>query len=157
MGRQHEQGLPTTRPTKHLSKALEEYIKTIFELESSEGSACVKEIAGRLGVKAPSVTSALRKLSDAGLVEYERYKSVTLTPSGQKLARDLIRRHTVLKDFLMLIGVPEAIADIDACEIEHTVHPDTIRCLTKFIEFAQDSAVAPDWLARFREFSGCAQ
>ncbi len=88
-----------------LTEALEMYIKTIFELEEEFGSAAPSDIAMKLEVKAPSVTSALQKLDSIGMVEYQRYQHVNLTSKGKKIAKMLDHRHQTLLDFLLLIGV----------------------------------------------------
>ena len=81
--------------------SMEDYLEAIALL--SEGSKPVKvtEISSALGVKKPSVTSALTRLSESGLVTHERYGSVELTPEGERLARDVYWRHETLRHFLV--------------------------------------------------------
>jgi len=117
-----------------LTQALEMYLKTIYSLEREFGSAAPSDIANRLSVKAPSVTSALQKLDSLGMVEYQRYQHVNLTDSGKEIAEKLNRRHRAILDFLLLIGVDEEIALSDACEIEHVVHKETIDRLASFLK-----------------------
>ena len=117
-----------------LTQALEMYVKTIYELEEEYGSAAASDIAEKLEVKAPSVTSALQKLDALGMAEYHRYQHVNLTEKGRKVAVKLDRRHRTLRDFLILIGVNEQIAFSDACEIEHIVHKETIDKLAQFLK-----------------------
>ncbi len=108
-------------------------MKTIYELEEKYGSAAPSDIAKKLDVRAPSVTSALQKLDALGMAEYQRYQHVNLTEKGRKIAEMLDRRHNTLRDFLILIGVEEQIAKSDACEIEHVVHKETIDKLALFM------------------------
>ena len=117
-----------------LTQALEMYVKTIHELEDEFGSAAPSDIADRLAVKAPSVTSALQKLDALGMAEYQRYQHVNLTEKGRKVAKMLDRRHRTIRDFLIIIGVDEEIAMSDACEIEHIVHKETIDKLAQFMK-----------------------
>jgi DtxR family Mn-dependent transcriptional regulator len=117
-----------------LTQALEMYIKTIFELEEEFGSAAPTDIATKLSVKAPSVTSALQKLDTLEMVEYQKYQHVNLTSKGKEIAKMLNRRHQTLLDFLLLIGVDKDIAMSDACEIEHIVNKQTIKKLSEFLE-----------------------
>ena len=116
-----------------LTEALEMYVKTIHELELEFGAAAPSDIADRLQVKAPSVTSALRKLDSLGMAVYHRYEHVKLTKKGKEVAEMLDRRHRTLLDFLLLIGVDEETALSDACEIEHVVHRQTIDKLAKYL------------------------
>jgi Mn-dependent DtxR family transcriptional regulator len=117
-----------------LSKALEMYVKVAYELEEERGTATVSDMAERLGVKAPSVTAALQKLDGMGVVKYRRYQDVKLTSVGKLLARKLLERNRTLMDFLLMIGVDEEIATVDACEIEHVVNPQTIEKLSAYME-----------------------
>ena len=117
-----------------LTQALEMYVKTIHELEDEFGAAAPSDIAEKLAVKAPSVTSALQKLDPLGMAEYQRYQHVKLTDKGRMVAEMLDRRHRTLRDFLILIGVDEEIAMSDACEIEHIVHKETIDKLALFLK-----------------------
>lgn len=142
-----------SRADSRLTRTLQEYIKTIHILEKEKGSAAVSDIASSLDVKAPSVTSALKRLHDLGMVKYKPYKSVTLTVQGQKIGEYLERVHTILKDFFLFIGIEEEIASIDACEIEHITHPETIDRVTKFVEFIQTAPKKPKWLKHFEEFA----
>ena len=117
-----------------LSKALEMYVKVAYELEEERGTATVSDMAERLGVKAPSVTAALQKLDGMGVVKYRRYQDVKLTSVGKLLARKLLERNRTLLDFLLMIGVDEEIATVDACEIEHVVNPQTIEKLSAYMK-----------------------
>ena len=117
-----------------LTQALEMYVKTIHELEDEFGSAAPSDIAEKLEVKAPSVTSALQKLDVIGMAEYQRYQHVKLTEKGREVAKMLDRRHSTIRDFLLHIGVKEEIALSDACTIEHVVHKETIEKLAHFLK-----------------------
>ena len=122
-----------------LTKALEMYVKVAYELEEELGIATVSEMAERLGVKAPSVTAALQKLDSMGVVKYRRYQNVKLTTLGKFVAKKLLNRNKTLMDFLLMIGVDEETATIDACEIEHVVNPRTIEKLTEYMKkFSHD-------------------
>ncbi|MFW9980878.1 MAG: metal-dependent transcriptional regulator [Candidatus Thorarchaeota archaeon] len=117
-----------------LTKALEMYVKVAFELQDELGFASVSDMADRLGVKAPSVTAALQKLDSIGMVKYRKYQNVKLTQKGIAVAKKLDQRNKTLLDFLLMIGVDEDIAKIDACEIEHVVNPETIEKLAKYLK-----------------------
>lgn len=87
-----------------LSIAEENYLKTIYiliERDQSQETVSTNAIAARLGTAAPSVSDMLRRLSDKGLLAYEKYKGVSLSPSGKTLATQLIRRHRLWETFLV--------------------------------------------------------
>lgn len=136
-----------------LSKAMEQYLETIYEIEKEGRLASVSDIAEARGVKLPSVTYVLRKLSqtDLGLVNYERYnREVSLTSKGKKIAERLEKTHEALRWFFEMIGLESEIANEDACELEHLVHPQTVAKLTNFVEWVKKDATATECLKRFR-------
>ncbi len=133
-GGTEEMSKKTNTENSELTEALEMYIKTIHELEVEFGAAAPSDIAEKLEVKAPSVTSALQKLDALGMATYQRYQHVNLTEKGREIAKMLDRRHQTLHDFLILIGVNEEVALSDACEIEHVVHKETIEKLAQFMK-----------------------
>jgi len=119
---------------RELSKSVEDYLETILKIVREKGYARVKDIAKELGVKPASVTEMLNKLSDEGLVNYEKYSGVTLTEEGRERAEEITRIHEMLKKLLLLIGVPEDIAEEDACRIEHVLHKETVKRIVKLVE-----------------------
>lgn len=132
---------------------MEQYLETIHELEEEGGPASISDIAEARGVKLPSVTYVLRKLShsDFKLVNYERYtREVSLTTKGKKIAVRLEKTHEALRWFFEMIGLNPKIANDDACELEHLVHPQTVEKLTSFVEWVKNDDTATDWLANFR-------
>jgi DtxR family Mn-dependent transcriptional regulator len=120
-----------------LSKALEMYVKVIHDLQLRSGSAAASDVAEQLGVKAPSVTAALRKLRELEMVEYEPYQEVRLTGRGVEVAERLEWRNKTILDFLLMVGVDESVARTDACEIEHIVHRETIERISEFLKKTQ--------------------
>ena len=67
-------------------------------------------------------------------MNYEKYGGVTLTEEGRKIGEDVDSRHRLIKSFLQMLGVAEEIADIDACEVEHSLHPETLDRLQMFLD-----------------------
>ena len=79
---------------------VEDYAKAIYAIESRKGVASTNALAGRLGVRAPTVTAMLKHLNEAGLVVYERYRGVRLTEAGRKVALEVMRHHRLLELYL---------------------------------------------------------
>ncbi len=119
------------------SSSLEDYLEAILVLSGSVGTAVrVTDLSDQLGVSKPSVSVAVKKLADAGLVSHERYGDIKLTASGRKRAKDVVGRHDLLFRFLAeILGVEEATAEQDACRLEHGLSSETVDCLTRFVEF----------------------
>jgi DtxR family Mn-dependent transcriptional regulator len=135
-----------------VTRIIEDYIETIYDLESKSGSAHTGDIATRLDIKPASATEMMQKLSEMGYVKYEPYHGVSLTAKGRKIAKDLMQRHETLAKFLTILGVDESTAESDACQIEHNVTPKTMKRLTKFVDYIQSTPEKPKWLKQFSEF-----
>jgi DtxR family Mn-dependent transcriptional regulator len=116
--------------------SMEDYLEAIANLGEGSEAVRVKQISEMLGVKMPSVTSALKKLSERELVDHERYGRIKLTPEGDKVARDVIRRHKALtRFFAQALGIDRETAEEDACKIEHVISALSMERLAKFREF----------------------
>jgi len=118
--------------------SMEDYLEAIANLGGRRKVVRVSQISRKLGVKMPSVTSALKKLSEQELVEHERYGHIKLTPEGDKVARDVIYRHEALtRFFAQALGINRETAEEDACKIEHVISPLSMERLAKFVEFIE--------------------
>jgi len=137
---------------KRLSESMEDYLEIIYRLEKKKGFARTSDISSFFGHKPSSVTGMLQKLDEQGLVNYEKYRGVTLTAKGKQLAKDVSRRHETLVSFLKVLGIDKEIAEEDACRIEHAVHKETIERLRKFVSFVQKAPKDPKWLRHFEYF-----
>ena len=137
---------------KRLSESMEDYLEIIYRLEEKKGFARTSDISSFFGHKPSSVTGMLQKLDEQALVNYEKYRGVTLTAKGKQLAKDVSRRHETLVSFLKVLGIDKEIAEEDACRIEHAVHKDTIERLRKFVGFVQKAPKDPKWLRHFEYF-----
>lgn len=119
---------------KKLSASLEDYLEAIAELSETEGHAHTKEIADKLGVKMPSVTEALRQLTETEYIIYRAHQPVQLTAAGKAVANEIVLRHKVLKRFFTeILGLSPAKAADTACHLEHVVDVDTI---SRFVIFS---------------------
>jgi len=109
-----------------MTKSLEDYLEAIHRQISETGIARVVDVAHVLGVKMPSVNNAVKELAKLGYVEYERYREIKITDEGKRRAEMIFERHTILKSFLLSIGVSEENADRDACSMEHILSAETL-------------------------------
>ena len=125
-----------------LSQSLEDYLEMVHMLRLANGIARVKDIAAALSVKMPSVAKAILELKKLGLVTQEPYSGVELTEEGRKAAADVLNRHILLKGFLIRLGVSEAIADKDACSMEHILSAETLSTIEDFMKKGNEGAVA---------------
>jgi len=142
------------RMGREQSPGMEDYLESISMLAQGGKVVRVTQISKALGVKKPSVTSALKKLSKEELVEHERYGYVKLTDEGQKIAENVFRCHETLRHFLAeILGIDPKMAAEDACKMEHAVSPATLKRLAKFVDFVLNRPRGkPEWLKDFNYY-----
>ncbi len=116
-----------------MTKSLEDYIETIYVLIKEKGAARVRDVAADLHVKMPSVVKAMAELKKLELVIQEPYGDIELTAKGRKVATGVLTRHTILKAFLLKLGVTEQVADNDACLMEHILSAQTMDRIRDFL------------------------
>ena len=118
----------------HQSEVAEDYVEMIAELIAETGEARTVDLAARFGVTSPTVNAIIQRLQRENLVETRPYRSIFLTEAGQEMARRAQDRHRIVRDFLMVIGVPETIAEEDAEGVEHHVSPETLAVFERIIK-----------------------
>lgn len=118
------------------SASKENYLKAIFHLQQESASVSTNALARALQTKAASVTSMLKKLSTQKLLQYEKYKGVSLTTEGRKVAVFIIRKHRLWEYFMVQkLGLGwEEVHDI-AEELEHVTSKKLIDHLEAFLDF----------------------
>ena len=105
-------------------RSTEDYLKTIYIL-SREGPVRGAEIATRLHLSRPTVSVSLKALEEEGQIRMHPDHRVSLTEQGEAIARESYDRHQMFRELLICLGVDEAAADRDACELEHSVGPES--------------------------------
>ena len=113
---------------------MEDYLEVIYELIQRKGYATTIDISNYLNVSSPSVTKMVQKLDETGYLKYEKYRGIMLTDDGKAIAEGIRNRHSLLVEFLQIIGVDDEIANIDAEGIEHHLHPQTLKKLEEFVK-----------------------
>lgn len=119
-----------------LTKALEDYLKVIYIIQVMKKKRVVRvrDIALFMHVRMSSVTSALKKLSDLGLINYSKRNYVELTDKGKELASQLYKRWEIIYLFLKdILKVKEETARRDACRIEHVISEETYDAIRRIL------------------------
>jgi len=129
-------------------EATEDYLETINELIMEKGFAASVDIAERMKVSKPTVTSIVKKLDRQGYLVHEKYRGLTLTERGRRLAEEMHQKHELLTRFLSLFGVDTEVARSDAEMIEHGLHEETLEKLGAFTEFVLSH---PDFIREYQE------
>lgn len=117
-----------------LTKSLEEYIITIYELEEEGNKIRVTDIAGKMIVTKPSVNRALKTLKEKNIIQYEPYTDIKLTQKGIDVAKKLIKKYDVVRIFLTeILGVDKEVAENDAPKIKANISEQTEQKLEQFM------------------------
>jgi len=135
-----------------LSRSMEDYLETIYVLLKDSPVARAKEIAEKMGVKMSSVTNALKQLSEKGHINYDKYSYITLTESGEHLAKEIFDKHTILKEFLIkVLCCKEEKAEDNACRMEHVMDQDVIDRISSFMDFILKQGEDSEFITKFKE------
>jgi len=100
-------------------QSAEDYLEAILTLREKHGSVRSIDVANDLSVSKPSVSIAMKKLRENGLISMDADGHITLLPEGETIARRVYERHELLTRFFIKLGVPQEIAAADACKVEH--------------------------------------
>ena len=106
------------------TQAVQDYLKAIHRLGGTSSIVFPADIAATLSVKAPSVTGMLKRLGEAGWIDYTSGSGAKLTEAGVREALRVIRRHRLIELFLTkVLGLDWSEVDIEAEALEHAISP----------------------------------
>ncbi len=117
----------------HAHEIAEDYVELIDDLLREAGEARVVDLARHLGVTQVTVTKTIDRLKRGKLVRSEPYRAIFLTSKGKRLASYTRRRHEIVLQFLLALGVPRSEAEADAEGIEHHISPRTLEAMREFV------------------------
>jgi Mn-dependent DtxR family transcriptional regulator len=123
------------------SPKMEDYLEVIYELLKEKGYVKSKDISKILNVKASTVTIMLKALAEKKLINYEKYGGITLTEEGIKKAEEISKKHKIIIDFLLLLGIDEKQANLEAEGIEHIISDETLRKIEKLYNLIKEDEV----------------
>src|SRR5579862_4269948 len=83
-----------------ITGVMEDYLKAIYKLQRGHGSVATLELSKELGVAAATTTAMVQRLAKLKLVSYHRYRGLTLTPAGERIALETIRHHRLIELYL---------------------------------------------------------
>ena len=103
--------------TSHTA-TVDKYLEAIYCIAAEGEVVRPSRLAYWLSVSAPTVSDALQRLKRDGWIDLGEDRSVTLTPSGERTATALVRRHRILERWLTdVLGFDWATADVEADRI----------------------------------------
>ena len=117
-----------------VSKALEEYLKTMYVLKKQNGNIRVTDIAKKMNCTKASVNKAIYNLKDNKLLNYESYGTIELTEDGEDLAKKVLEAYDIVYLFLKdVLDIEEEKAEKEAETIKTAITDDTINKLAKYV------------------------
>jgi DtxR family manganese transport transcriptional regulator len=116
----------------HRTEMQEDYVELIGDLIAATGEARAADLAERFGVTAATVANTLARLKRDGLIQMQPYRSIFLTPKGKAMAASSRKRHAIVVDFLLNLGVSRETAETDAEGLEHHLSEETLRAMQDF-------------------------
>jgi len=119
---------------QHATEMAEDYVEAVQELIESKGECRVQELARHFSVSHVTVSRTVGRLQKDGLLETAPYKPITLTATGRRLAERVRKRHEIVLEFLLALGVDKKTAQIDSEGIEHHVSEKTLAAMKKFLK-----------------------
>lgn len=109
------------------NEARDDYLEAILRITQSKGHCRSINIAEELEVSKPSVSVAIGKLVEEGLVTLDEEKFIRFTPEGRALAELTYAKHRYFRQFLLSAGVEEEAAEREACALEHAISCESFR------------------------------
>jgi len=119
-----------------LSKQMEDYLKNIYKLQEKSSPVTTNAIAEKMDISPASVTSMTKKLDQMELLSYKRYKGVTLTSRGEKVALEIIRHHRLLELYLnQKVGIEWHKVDAEAEVLEHVLSEEVEAAMDRALDY----------------------
>ncbi len=111
----------------------EMYLETIYVLSAKLPFVRSIDVSEYMGYSKPSISRAMGLLRNDGLILVDKNGNITLTEAGLAIAKKIYERHTLLSEFLELLGVDEKTATEDACKIEHVISDSSFQALKNHV------------------------
>lgn len=130
-----------------ITKSLEDYIEYIYTSLSNGEELKAIDIAKKFNISRASVSEALIRLCELGLVIYEGRKGIIVTEKGEIEAKRVIKKHQILLDFLhKTLNIEFEKASDNACKIEHVIDDDVVSILEKFNQYSNKNNLKKDFV-----------
>ena len=123
-----------------LQESGEMYLETIHILSQRGKGVRAVDVAEYMGFSKPSVSRAVGLLRSGGYLELDENGFLVLTEEGRRIAGRTWERHRFLTDFFVYLGVDPAVAEQDACKIEHDISDETFQAMKRHCQSAQGKA-----------------
>ena len=117
-----------------IHESAEDYLEQILMLREKKGVVRSIDIANSMGYSKPSISIAMKHLRENGYVVMNEDNYISLTEKGSEIANRIYNRHRTLTRLLVMLGVPEDLAEKDACKVEHDLSPESYDALKQHLK-----------------------
>jgi len=127
--------MPVYLPIKPKERLYQEIVDQIQQqilsgaLKPGDQIPAERDLAERFGVSRTAVREAIKSLKKAGLIETQPYRSIFLTDKGAEMADRARKRHALVVEFLLSLGVSSETAELDAEGLEHHLSAETLKAM----------------------------
>ena len=121
----------------NIHQSAEDYLEKILLLKKRQGKVRSIDIVEIMNFSKPSVSIAMKKLKEKGLITIDPSGYIDLTEPGLEIASRIYERHIIISQFLQNIGVSFITASEDACKLEHELSEESFQLLKKLVEKEQ--------------------
>lgn len=130
-----ERSEPHTRTrADHAQETAEDYVEAVFDTVQEKGECRVTDLARHFAVSHVTVSRIVSRLKQEGLMDTAPYRPITLTVEGTQLAKRAKKRHQIVLEFLLSLGVDQKTAEIDSEGIEHHVSDVTLAAMKRHLK-----------------------
>ncbi len=116
-----------------IGKSKEDYLEAILIQINKNGTCRSTDVAVQLGFSKPSASIALKKLEEEGYIERDD-GSILLTEKGKDIADKTYNKHSFFKEWLVMAGVDDRVAEEEACQMEHIISEDSFNKITAYLK-----------------------
>ena len=143
-----------TTQDRPLSPSHEHYLRSIWEVRTRQGYARLTDVARELGITTATLSVGLKPLEARELISHDEHRFLVLTAAGERFAREVHHRYTVLRTFLEeVLGIEPSVAEREACLIEHDISAHTAERFVDLLKMMrEDSAVRELFHERFSRY-----
>ncbi len=111
----------------------EMYLETIYLLKKKNDNLHSVDVVDRLGYSKSSVSRAVNLLREQGYIAIDDTGKIDFTEVGKQKSGEIYSRHSLLTELLTYFGVDSAVAEADACRMEHVISSESISAVEKFL------------------------
>ncbi len=117
-------------------RSTEDYLESILIITEKQGYCRSIDVVHRLDFSKPSISVAMKKLEQQGLISRDENGLISLTVQGRAIAEKTFEKHRFLTSMFEELGVSAEVAEKDACAIEHNISDETF---TKIMQWYKKS------------------